>query len=103
MVLQKAMIVVGGLGSVFGSVLGATLLVILYEVTRGFQSLEEISFGGLLVIFVIFVPFGLVSLFQRWLPGWGEKLSAIEEPSAETPVDKGFYAGPIKQSAGSPR
>ncbi len=43
MVLQKAMIVVGGLGSVVGSVLGATLLVVLYEATRDFQSLEEIS------------------------------------------------------------
>jgi branched-chain amino acid transport system permease protein len=103
MVLQKAMIVVGGLGSVFGSVLGATLLVVLYEVTRGFQSLEEITFGGLLVIFVIFVPFGIVSIFQRWLPGWSEHLSATSNPDRGMISAPGLFARPLKQPASDPR
>ena len=95
MVLQKAMIVVGGLGSVFGSVLGATLLVMLYEATRGFQSLEEISFGTLLIVFVVFMPFGLVSLPRRFLPGWRDKLSLIPEtaqPPDASHADAGIYA-----------
>ena len=95
MVLQKAMIVVGGLGSVFGSVLGATLLVVLYEATRGFQSLEEISFGTLLIVFVVFMPFGLVSLPRRFLPGWRDKLSLIPEtaqPPDASHADAGIYA-----------
>jgi branched-chain amino acid transport system permease protein len=94
MVLQKAMIVVGGLGSVFGSVLGATLLVVLYEVTRGFQSIEEISFGTLLVVFVIFIPLGLASLFRRWLPGWNERLSSVPAVDAAPANDTGLYARP---------
>jgi hypothetical protein len=79
---------------VFGSVMGATLLVVLYEATRRFQSLEEISFGVLLIVFVIFVPFGLASMFRRWLPGWGEKLSAITGTSHEPAEDQGLYAKP---------
>jgi branched-chain amino acid transport system permease protein len=96
MVLQKAMIVVGGLGSVVGSVLGATLLVVLYEVTRDFQSLEEISFGALLIIFVIFAPGGLVSLLKRWLPGWEEPLhAALSRGEKPLPV----LAAPVVRQA----
>ena len=45
-VLQKAMIVVGGIGSVVGSVLGALFLVIANELLREFKSTQEIVFGG---------------------------------------------------------
>lgn len=74
MILHKAMIVVGGVGSILGSVLGATLLVVLYEALRGFQYLQEIAFGVLLIVFVIFMPRGLVEPLKRWLPGWEEPL-----------------------------
>ena len=74
MIIQKAMIVVGGLGSVVGSVLGASLLVYVMEVLREFKSTQEIVFGALLIAFMVFQPHGLVVFLKRWLPGWEEPL-----------------------------
>lgn len=83
MVIQKAMVVVGGLGSIVGSVLGATLLVVLLEALRAFKSTQEIAFGAILLVFVIFFPGGLVSMLRRRLPGWEE---ALHSPAAEQAV-----------------
>jgi branched-chain amino acid transport system permease protein len=89
MVLHKAMIVVGGLGSVVGSVLGAALLVYLLEVLREFKATQEIAFGALLLGFVLFQPRGLVDLLRRRVPGWGESLHAVpRSTAAPPPVDR---------------
>ncbi|MFQ5830012.1 MAG: branched-chain amino acid ABC transporter permease [Candidatus Methylomirabilia bacterium] len=74
MILHKAMVVVGGLGSVVGAVLGATVLVYLLEVLREFKASQEILFGALLLGFVLFQPRGLVAFLKRWVPGWEEPL-----------------------------
>lgn len=74
MITHKAMIVVGGLGSIVGAVLGASLLVYLMEVLREFKSTQEIVFGGLLLGFMLFQPNGLVVFLKRWVPGWEEPL-----------------------------
>src|SRR5277367_672457 len=74
MMLQKAMIVVGGLGSIAGSVIGATLLTLVLEALRGVKSWQEIAFGSLLLGFVILVPNGLADLLRRHVPGWREPL-----------------------------
>ena len=90
MVLQKSMIVVGGLGSITGSLLGAGVIIVLLETLRAFKGLQEIVFGGLLVCFVLFVRGGLVSLIKSRLPGWQEPLRVIHslDGVAETaPVD----------------
>src|SRR5438093_13230789 len=60
MVLHKSMVVVGGLGSIVGSVLGAALLVYLLGVRRQFKGTQEIVFGALLLGFVLFQPHGVV-------------------------------------------
>jgi branched-chain amino acid transport system permease protein len=88
MVLHKAMVVVGGLGSVLGSVLGATLVSAI-EMLRQFKGTQEIVFGSLLLGFVLFQPNGLVSLLKRWVPGWDEPLhlrAAGERHTGEAPV-----------------
>jgi branched-chain amino acid transport system permease protein len=74
MVLQFAMVVVGGLGSVIGSALGAALVLGLREWLRAAVSLQEILFGGLLIACIVFLPRGLVSVLH-W-PGshWREHL-----------------------------
>ena len=74
MILHKSMVVVGGLGSIMGSVIGATLLVFLLEVLRDFKSTQEIAFGALLLGFVLFQPKGVVTFIRRWVPGWNEPL-----------------------------
>lgn len=67
------MIVIGGLGSVNGSVLGAILLGVLPEILRKWPAFEEILFGFLLLLFILFVPQGLWGLFQNWRTRWGER------------------------------
>ena len=87
MIIHKSMIVVGGLGSVVGSVLGASLLVYVMELLREFKSTQEIVFGCLLVGFMVFQPNGLVVFMKRWIPGWEEPLHLTDraEPKASTP------------------
>lgn len=90
MILHKAMVVVGGLGSIVGSVLGAALLVYLLEVLREFKATQEIVFGALLLGFVLFQPRGIVSFLKRWLPGWEEPLHYA--PGAAVPPRAGERA-----------
>jgi len=92
MVLQKAMIVVGGLGSVTGSLLGAGLLVLLLEALRELKGTQEIAFGALLLFFVIFLRGGLVAVLKRNVPGWEEKLR-FAEPRAAAAVRPAPAAG----------
>jgi branched-chain amino acid transport system permease protein len=81
MVIHKSMVIVGGVGSVVGSVIGAALLVATLELLREFKSLQEIAFGAILLIFILFMPLGLVSFLKRVLPGWEEE---VHLPDART-------------------
>jgi len=72
-VFQFAMVVVGGLGSLLGSVLGAALMVWLQEGLRAFKDLQEIAFGGLILLTVLFLPGGVAGLLRTRL-GWREAL-----------------------------
>jgi branched-chain amino acid transport system permease protein len=92
MVLQKAMIVVGGLGSITGSLLGAGLIIVLLEALRAFKGLQEIVFGALLVGFVLCMRGGLVSLLQRRVRGWEEPLRLSQQP-APVPRSQPIEAG----------
>jgi len=77
MIIQKSMIVVGGMGSIMGSVIGAAIMMFVLEVLREFKSTQEIVFGGVLIAFVMFRPRGIVTLLQR-LSGWEEPLSSFD-------------------------
>lgn len=65
LVIHFSIVVIGGLISMYGSVLGAVVLTTLPELLRGFQSVQEMIFGILLIIFVIFMPAGLAGLGKR--------------------------------------
>lgn len=67
LILHFAMVLVGGLGSLFGSVLGAVALTALPEFFRPFPGLYEMFFGGLLIVFLLIQPRGLSALCAtRW-------------------------------------
>lgn len=65
------MVVIGGLGSVYGSFLGAALLTLLPEFLRAAHDYDIIIYGGLLMLMVMFMPGGLVrgipDLFRKLL------------------------------------
>ncbi|HYG85434.1 MAG TPA: branched-chain amino acid ABC transporter permease [Azospirillum sp.] len=71
-VLQFCMVVVGGLGSIAGSVIAAVLLIVLQEALRGMQELQEIGLGLLLLLMLLFAPGGIAQALRRWVPGWQE-------------------------------
>jgi branched-chain amino acid transport system permease protein len=53
------MVIIGGLGSIYGSLIGAALLTLLPEMLRTFQDYDIIVYGGLLIIMTMFMPGGL--------------------------------------------
>jgi len=60
------MVVVGGMASVFGSILGAALLTVLPQLLQTFEGWEVVVFGVILMATMIFLPKGLVpSIAQR--------------------------------------
>ena len=76
-IVHFCMVIVGGIGSLWGGVLGAVFLVWLLEVLRTFRDLQEIAFGGLLLFTVLVVPGGAIVMIKRYLPGWNEPLRRI--------------------------
>lgn len=54
------MVVVGGMASVFGSVVGAVLLTALPQVLATLEGWETVAYGAVLVLCMIFLPKGLV-------------------------------------------
>lgn len=60
------MVVVGGMASVFGSIIGAALLTVLPQLLQTFEGWEVVVFGVILMATMIFLPRGLVpSIAQR--------------------------------------
>jgi branched-chain amino acid transport system permease protein len=86
MIIQKTTIVVGGLGSVPGSVLGAAMIILLLELLREFKGVQEIVFGALLIGFVLFMRGGLISVLQRYVRGWDEPLHGAKPSIAPPPL-----------------
>jgi branched-chain amino acid transport system permease protein len=63
------MIILGGLGSIVGSVLGAILLTILPEALRGFAQYRMVIYSLLLIVLMITRPQGLLGntqAFKKW-------------------------------------
>ena len=58
-VLILSMVIVGGLGSVAGVIVGAVILVLLPEVLREVQLYRMLALGAGLVLLMIFRPQGL--------------------------------------------
>ncbi|MEI6208077.1 MAG: branched-chain amino acid ABC transporter permease [Desulfuromonadales bacterium] len=54
------MVVIGGLGSIYGSFLGAALLTLLPEFLRAAHDYDIVIYGGLLMTMVMYMPGGLV-------------------------------------------
>lgn len=54
------MVIIGGLASIYGSLLGAALLTVLPEMLRAFQDYDIIVYGSLLIVMTMYMPGGLV-------------------------------------------
>ncbi|WP_449244676.1 branched-chain amino acid ABC transporter permease [Desulfobacca acetoxidans] len=59
-ILILTMVVLGGMGSILGSVLGACILTALPEMLRRFADYQDLAYGGLLIVMLIWRPQGLL-------------------------------------------
>lgn len=59
------MIILGGLGSVFGSVAGAAIVTVLNDSLAGFQAYRPLIFGAIMIACMLFMPGGLAALARR--------------------------------------
>jgi branched-chain amino acid transport system permease protein len=64
-VMILCMVVLGGMGSIPGIILGALLLITLPEVFRDFQDYRMLAFGIALVLMMIFRPQGLLGTVKK--------------------------------------
>ncbi|MCQ6279531.1 branched-chain amino acid ABC transporter permease [Bacillus sp. EB600] len=62
--LLLAMIVVGGLASLPGAMIGAVIFTVIPELTRSFIGATNIMIGAAVVLFILFRPLGFVSLLK---------------------------------------
>ena len=72
-IVHFGMVLVGGTGSIVGSVLGAITLTALPEYFRQFPGMDELFFGVVIVLVLLFLPKGLVSLLCRISPAFNER------------------------------
>ena len=63
-----AMIIVGGLGSIPGSILGAAVITLLYDWLAAFQNYRPLFFGLILIGCMLFMPGGIASRVPRRTP-----------------------------------
>jgi branched-chain amino acid transport system permease protein len=64
-ILFLTMAIVGGLGHVFGGLIGAVVATLAAEELRAFPQFQPILFGGVLILIVIFMPYGLAGAIER--------------------------------------
>ena len=65
-----AMVVLGGMGSILGSLVGAGLLVVLPQALTIFHEYEQALLGLILIVFMIFLRRGIVPSVAAVISGW---------------------------------
>jgi len=90
------MLLLGGVNSIWGPVLGAAFYVVAPQVLASFQAYETIVYGGLLIVIVIALPEGLIGVVER---GYN-KLRHRPVSMGPGPVDRASRHVPPIQSDG---
>jgi branched-chain amino acid transport system permease protein len=61
------MVVLGGIGHVWGGIIGAVLVTIIFDLTRDYYEYQMLTFGLVIVLIVMFMPTGIGGLIDRYL------------------------------------
>jgi branched-chain amino acid transport system permease protein len=77
-----AMVILGGMGNVYGVILGAAIVVALPEIFRDLSLYRLLAFGALLMVLMIFRPQGLLP--ARW-----PRRAAEPAPAETKPAERG--------------
>jgi branched-chain amino acid transport system permease protein len=68
-VLHFLIVVLGGLGSLVGLIISCITITILPELLRSWISLQELLYGGFIVLVILFEPEGIYGLLKRFSRG----------------------------------
>jgi branched-chain amino acid transport system permease protein len=68
MVVMVVVVVVGGVGTLVGPLIGAVFLVFMPELLSFAREFRPVMMGGLLIVMTIFMPGGLLGLARLVLP-----------------------------------
>jgi branched-chain amino acid transport system permease protein len=74
-----AMIVIGGMGSILGSIIGAVILTGIQQLLSGLPEVQLLIFGVALIVFMIFMPQGISGMILHWKDKW--RKGVIETPN----------------------
>ncbi len=70
-VLSFTMLYLGGIGTIWGPVIGAVIVLLLQELFRGLKELQDVAYCAVLILMLIFAPKGLAALSAGWFRGSG--------------------------------
>ena len=64
-VMILCVVVIGGMGSILGVVIGALILILMPEYLRAFSQYRMLMFGAILVLMMVFRPGGIISNIRK--------------------------------------
>ncbi len=64
-IIVLCVVVLGGMGSIYGVITGALILILLPEYLRAFSEYRMIVFGSVLVVMMVFRPGGIIPDVRR--------------------------------------
>lgn len=103
-----SMVLIGGIGTIWGPVLGAGLLTFLPEVLRVSQAYYQLIYGAGICLLVIFLPTGLLGLSRLWGGGTSKRPAIVEVPVVEPVTEQDLAhmqvdapAAPARTSTGN--
>ena len=90
MITLLLMVVFGGIGHVWGGVVGAIVVTIIDDLTRDYYQYRMIMFGSVIVLVVIFMPRGIGGIIDDFLVR--RRFKAIREVRREASQKAGANA-----------
>lgn len=65
MITLLLMVVLGGIGNIWGGVIGAIVVTVIYDQTKDYYFYQPLIFGITMVLLVVFMPRGIGGLIER--------------------------------------
>ena len=86
MVTLLLMVVFGGIGHIWGGVIGAIIVTIIDDLTRDYYQYRMVMFGSVIVLTVMFMPRGIGGIIDDFLVR--RRFKAIRKRRADTARSK---------------
>ena len=92
MVTLLLMVVLGGLGHIWGGIIGAIIVTIVYDVTKDYYHYSLLLFGSVIVLTVLFMPKGIGGIIDRFIAT--RRFIEVRERQARDARGEGAGAAP---------